>query len=202
MEMEELSALTDEALQALALTGNAAAEEVLVGRFVRLVKMRARPLFLVGGDSEDLTQEGMLGLLAAIRTYKPEVGVLFRTYAEVCIRRRLLSAVTTATRYKHSPLNQAISFESAQFDEVQTGTDTRDVEEQILTEEQTEEILCRYARLLSGFECEILTLFLEGLSYREMAERVRRPVKSVDNAVSRIRRKLENSTSSGENSSG
>ena len=200
--MEELDTLKDETLQALALDGNAAAEEVLVGRFVRLVKMRARPLFLVGGDSEDLIQEGMLGLLAAIRTYNPQTGVLFRTYAEVCIRRRLYSAIVTATRHKHSPLNQAISFESAQFDETQTGSDARDLEEQILTGEQTDEILCRYAHLLSGFECEILTLFLEGLSYREMAERVRKSVKSVDNAVSRIRKKLANSTNSGENSSG
>lgn len=200
--MEELDTLTDETLQALAQGGNAAAEEVLVGRFVRLVKMRARPLFLVGGDSEDLTQEGMLGLLAAIRTYNPNADVTFRAYAEICIRRRLLSAIKTATRYKHTPLNQAISLESAQFDETQLRSHSRDLEEQILTEEQTEEILCRYAPLLSGFECEILTLFLAGLSYREMAERVRKPVKSVDNAVSRIRKKLANSTNSGENSSG
>jgi len=200
--MEELHALEDEALQALARSGNAVAEEVLVKRFARVVKMRARPLFLVGGDSEDLTQEGMLGLLSAIRTYDPQVGVLFRTYAEICIRRRLHSAIATAARYKHSPLNQAISFESAQFDETQTWSDTRDLEEQILTEEQTTEILCRYRHLLSGFECEILALFLEGFSYQEMAERVRKPVKSVDNAVSRIRKKLANSINSGENSSG
>ena len=200
--MEELNALEDEALQQLALAGNTAAEEVLVKRFARLVKMRARPLFLVGGDSEDLTQEGMFGLLSAIRTYNPQAGARFRSYAELCIRRRLHTAITTATRYKHSPLNQAISFESAQFDEAQTWSDTRDLEEQILTGEQTDEILCRYAHLLSGFECEILVLFLEGLSYREMAERVQKSVKSVDNAVSRIRKKLANSTNSGENSSG
>jgi len=198
--MEALISLEDETLQALAIHGNAEAEEVLVGRFVRLVKMRARPLFLAGGDSEDLTQEGLLGLLAAIRTYDPKAGASFRTYAETCIRRRLLTAIKTATRYKHSPLNQAISFESAELDESRVLS--RDLEEQILIEEQAEEILCRYTHVLSGFECEILTLFLEGLSYREMAERVRKPVKSVDNAVSRIRKKLANSIHSGENSPG
>jgi len=198
--MEMLESLEDEALQALAIQGNAEAEAVLVGRFVRLVKMCARPLFLAGGDSEDLMQEGFLGLLAAIRAYDAEVGASFRTYAETCIRRRLLTAIKAAARYKHSPLNQAISFESAKLEESQGLS--RDLEEQILTEEQAEEILCRYAHLLSGFECEILTLFLKGFSYREMAERVRRPVKSVDNAVSRIRKKLANSIHSGENSPG
>ena len=198
--METLESLEDEALQALAIYGNVEAEEVLVGRFVRLVKMRARPLFLAGGDSEDLTQEGLLGLLAAIRTYDPYGGASFRTYAETCIRRRLLTAIKAAARSKHSPLNQAISFESAELHESRVLS--RDLEEQILTEEQAEETLCRYTHLLSGFECEILTLFLEGFSYREMAERVRKPVKSVDNAVSRIRKKLANSIHSGENSPG
>ena len=198
--METLESLEDEALQALAVHDNAVAEEILVGRFVRLVKMCARPLFLAGGDSEDLTQEGMLGLLAAIRTYDPNASASFRTYAETCIRRRLLTAIKTATRYKHLPLNQAISFEAAELHESRALF--RDLEEQILTEEQAEEILCRYTHLLSGFECEILTLFLEGFSYREMAERVRKPVKSVDNAVSRIRKKLAGSIHSGENSPG
>jgi len=201
--MDELYCLQDEALQVLAVGGNTEAEEVLVGRFGRLVKMRARPLFLAGGDSEDLTQEGMLGLLAAIRSYSWDMDTSFRTYAEICIRRRLLTAVKTASRYKHSPLNQAVSLESRQFDETQIPSVTRDLEEQILAEEQAEEILDRYASLLSGFEREILALFLEGLSYREMAECVGKPVKSVDNAVSRIRKKLANTApKAGEISSG
>jgi len=155
-----------------------------------LVKINARPLFLAGGDSEDLTQEGMLGLLAAIRTFSPEVGVSFQTYAETCIRRRLLTAVKTASRQKHAPLNYAISFESSQFDETQASHISRDLEEQILAEEQFGELCFRFSHTLSGFENKILGLFLEGLSYGEMAERVGKSVKSVDNAIQRIRKKL------------
>ena len=188
--MEELYNLTDEALQSLAVRGEPWAEEVLVKRFGRLVKAVARPLFLAGGDSEDLIQEGMTGLVAAIRTFSPDSGASFRTYAEVCIRRRLLSAVKTASRYKHGPLNTAVSFDSSQLDEVLPTTLLRDLEEQVLTQEQTDEMHRRLGHVLSGFEHDILRLFLEGLSYQEMADKLGRPVKSVDNAVQRIRKKL------------
>ena len=188
--MEELYNLTDEALQNLAVAGNTEAEEVLVKRFGRLVKAVARPLFLAGGDGEDLIQEGMTGLVAAIRTFSPDSGASFRTYAEVCIRRRLLSAVKTASRYKHGPLNTAVSFDSSQLDEVLPTTLSRDLEEQVLSQEQTDEMHRQLGHVLSGFEHDILRLFLEGLSYQEMADELERPVKSVDNAVQRIRKKL------------
>lgn len=188
--MEELYNLSDEALQAFAVQGNTRAEEILAQRFSRLVKANARPLFLAGGDSEDLTQEGMLGLLAAIRTYSPDAGASFQTYAELCIRRRLLSAIKMASRYKHGPLNHAISFESSHFDEVPRQHLLRDLEEQILSKEQADEMHRQLGGVLSGFEHDILRLFLEGLSYGEMAERTQKPVKSIDNAVQRIRKKL------------
>ena len=188
--MDELYNLSDEALQNLVAGGNSQAEEVLVQRFGRLVKVNARPLFLAGGDSEDLTQEGMLGLLAAIRTFSPDLGASFQTYAEICIRRRLLSAIKTASRYKHGPLNQAISFDSSHFDEAETRYLLRDLEDQILSKEQADEMQRQFEHVLSGFEHEILRLFLDGLSYQEMASRIERPVKSVDNAVQRIRKKL------------
>ncbi|MCL2587918.1 MAG: sigma-70 family RNA polymerase sigma factor [Oscillospiraceae bacterium] len=188
--MEELYNLSDEALQNLAALGNAQAEEILVQRFGRLVKVSVRPLFLAGGDSEDLIQEGMLGIVAAIRTYSPDEGALFRTYAEICVRRRLLSAIKTASRYKHSPLNYAISFDSSQFEEATPPTLLRDLEEQILSQEQADELHLQLGSVLSGFEHDILKLFLEGLSYQEMAEQLGRPMKSVDNAVQRIRKKL------------
>ncbi|MCL2367659.1 MAG: sigma-70 family RNA polymerase sigma factor [Oscillospiraceae bacterium] len=187
--MEELYILTDEALQALAAKGDDEAEAVLIQRFGRLVKTNARPLFLAGGDSEDLTQEGMMGLLAAIRTFSPEHGASFQTYAGICIRRRLLTAVKTASRYKHLPLNHAVSFEASQLDGG-VGHLSRAPEEQLLSRELADEMRERIAHVLSGFEREILELFLEGLSYQEMAERVRKTEKSVDNAVQRIRKKL------------
>ena len=188
--MEELYNLSDETLQALAVQGEAWAEEVLAQRFIRLVKVSARPLFLVGGDSEDLIQEGMLGLIAAIRTFSPDLGASFQTYAEICIRRRLLSAIKTASRYKHGPLNHAVSFDSSCFEETPRPHLLRDLEEQILSREQTDEMHRELSDVLSGFEHDILKLFLEGLSYQEMAERTGKPVKSVDNAVQRIRKKL------------
>ena len=189
--MDELYTLSDEALQSLAAGGNSQAEEALVQRFGRLVKASARPLFLAGGDSEDLTQEGMMGLLAAIRTFSPNAGASFQTYAEVCIRRRLLSAIKTASRYKHGPLNHAVSFDSSQFDETQqTPYLARALEDQVLSREQTDEMQRQLRHVLSGFEHEILGLFLAGLGYQEMARQLGKPVKSVDNAVQRIRKKL------------
>ena len=199
--MEELYNLTDEALQNLVAGGNTRAEEVLVKRFGRLVKAVARPLFLAGGDGEDLIQEGMTGLVAAIRTFSPDSGASFQTYAEVCIRRRLLSAVKTASRYKHGPLNTAISFDSSQLDEALSTTLLRDLEEQVLSREQTDEMHRQLGHVLSGFEHDILRLFLEGLSYQEMADKLGKSVKSVDNAVQRIRKKLARHYS-GEISSG
>ncbi|MCL2827608.1 MAG: sigma-70 family RNA polymerase sigma factor [Oscillospiraceae bacterium] len=188
--MNEIHTLDDETLCVLVADGNTEAEEVLIQRFSRLVKVGARPYFLAGGDSEDLTQEGMLGLISAIRTFRFDSGASFRTYAETCIRRRLLTAIKSASRYKHIPLNHAISFESSHVDEIQAVYFLRDPEDQILARERADEMWGQFAHVLSGFEHEILRLFLEGQSYQEMASHVQKPIKSVDNAVQRIRKKL------------
>jgi len=188
--MDEQYKVSDEALQALAMDGDVRAEEALVQRFGRLVWQSARPLFLVGGDSEDLTQEGMMGLLAAIRTYSPAVGASFSTYAGVCIRNRLRTAIKTASRNKHIPLNRAISLESPQVEERRGSDVRRDLEEQVLAEAWADEMQTRFVGVLSRFEHEILVLFLQGLSYQEMAAYVGKSTKSIDNAVGRIRKKL------------
>ena len=190
--MEQFCHLSDEALQALAVGGDTGAEEVLVKRLSRLVRARARPLFLTGGDSEDLTQEGMMGLLSAVRSFCPALGTSFQTYAETCIRHRLLTAIKSAARCKHGPLNDAISFESSHFDESQTqaALSLRTLEDQILAQERADEMWDRFSRVLSGFEHDVLKLFLEGHSYQEMAGRLGKSPKSVDNAVQRIRKKL------------
>lgn len=187
---------SDEALQARASAGDAGAEEQLALRYSRLVRICARPFFLAGGDSEDLIQEGMLGLLSAIREYDPTMNTLFKTYAEICIRRRLISAVKSASRMKHSPLNEGVSFDEILSGEALTGHMPtseqlrRTPEEQVLARERADEIFSTYSRYLSKFESEIYKLFLNGMSYQEMSERTGRSVKSVDNAVQRIRRKL------------
>ena len=190
--MGDLSVLSDEALCKVAISGNLEAEEQLVKKYNRLVKVCSRPYFLVGGDSEDLIQEGLMGLLTAIRQYVPEKDASFKTYAELCIRNRLYSALKSASRYKHTPLNDSISFESSQFDENQTRVSSflRDPEELLIARERVDEITSILHGSLSRFEAEILDFYLEGLSYSEIAAKVGRTQKSVDNAVQRIRKKL------------
>ena len=193
--MTDYAELDDLKLQQLAAGGDRDAEEALAERYLRLVRICARPLFLAGGDSEDLIQEGTFGLLSAIRKYDPTDTTAFKTFAEHCIRMRLLSAIKSASRLKHVPLNDGISLEQLSED---PGTDIlslpelvrHDPEDLILAKESKEELRAASSRCLSRFEIKVLDLYLEGLSYREIAERLCRNAKSVDNAVQRIRRKL------------
>ena len=200
--------ISDETLCSAAARGDLASEDLLVRRYSRLVRICARPLFLAGGDSEDLIQEGMLGLLSAVREYDPEHGASFRAFAELCIRRRLLSAVKAARGGKHAPLNNSISFEAPLFDGshllgLSGGTPTlRDPEELILAREALEERTDRLHGQLSDFESKVLSLYLDGLSYSEIAAKVDRSTKAVDNAVQRVRKKLWRQISSGDFSSG
>lgn len=190
----------DEELCRKAACNDVEAEEKLVRKYGRLVRICARPYFLVGGDSEDLIQEGMLGLLSAVRHYDPTREVPFLVYAESCIRKRLYDAIKTASRAKRMPLNNYISFESPQFDETVAFTAyfQRDPEDIVIARECTDEIKRRLYDSLSKLEKEILTLYLEGMSYKEMSERVNKSAKSVDNAVQRIRQKLSRQLSNGE----
>jgi RNA polymerase sporulation-specific sigma factor len=186
------SALSDETLCQLASQQDAEAEEALVVRYSRLVRACARPLFLMGGDSEDLTQEGMLGLIKAIRDYSPERGCSFRTFAEVCVRNRMISAIRSAAGKQHTPLNDSIPIETPLFDESYVSPlPENDPETLLISRETLQEQLEQLRKKLSVFEAKVLGLYLGGLSYLEIADQVERPLKSVDNAVQRIRRKLE-----------
>ena len=180
----KISEYSDEALCALVANGCRNAEEELVKRYFRPVRMYARPYFLAGGDSEDLIQEAMFGLLKAIREFDSRCDARFRTFAEVCIRNRIRSAVTNATRSKHAPLNDSIPFESPML-----GIGASPEELYISREEETER-LARLGKQLSPLEHKVLQLFLLGLSYQEISKQVGRSMKSVDNAVQRIRRKV------------
>ena len=190
---------SDQDLLALAARGDSMAEEMLLSRYSRTVRACARPLFLMGGDSEDLIQEGTFGLLSAIRQFDPDGGAAFKTFAERCIRMRLLSAVKSASRLKHFPLNDGISLEELSED---PGADISTLpelfrhnpEELILAKESREELNAAFSRCLSRFEIKVLDLYLEGLSYREIADRLCRDAKSIDNAVQRIRHKLARET--------
>lgn len=203
--MKSLSEQSDERLCALAAEGDSEAEECLAVRYSRLVRIFARPYFLAGGDSEDLIQEGMIGLLAAIRGYSPEREAVFRTYAEVCVRNRLRSAVRIAARDKHMPLNQSVPLTVFGLD----GEDKsyfpngfperfEDPEDTLIGREDWENRTKALRSLLSGFEKTVLDFYLRGFSYGEIAHQVSRPVKSVDNAVQRIRRKVAPLLTSGD----
>lgn len=178
------SEYSDEQLCHLTAMGDRDAEEVLVKRYLRMVRVCARPYFLAGGDSEDLIQEATFGLLKAIREFNPGHDAKFKTFAEVCIRNRIRSAVTTASRSKHAPLNDSIPFESPML-----GSGASPEELYISREEEAERLTWLHQKL-SPLERKIMALFLHGLSYREISEQVGRPIKSVDNAIQRIRRKV------------
>ena len=175
---------SDEELCQLALSGSGWAEEMLVLRYQRQVRICARPYFLVGGDSEDLIQEAMFGLIKAIREFNPRRDTSFRTFADVCIRNRIRSAITAASRGKHKPLNNSVPFESLDSD----GGDSP--EELLISREEERRRLEELEQRLSSFERNVLALYLDGLSYQEISQRIGRDGKSVDNAVQRIRRKV------------
>ena len=196
---------SDEALCGMAAAGDRVAEERLVIRYNRLVRMCARPYFLAGGDSEDLIQEGMVGLLHAIREYDPGREASFRHYAQVCIQNRLISAIKAAARDKHTPLNNYVSIETPLFDGFTIhdtcGTDHRRLEnpeDTLIGREEVQEWMNVLQDGLSGLEARVLRLYLSGLSYSEIAAEVKRSPKSVDNAVQRIRRKLARHFSTGD----
>lgn len=194
---------SDEALCRLVAAGDNNAEECLASRYSRLVRACARPYFLAGGDSEDLLQEGMIGLLSAIRGFDSDREASFQTYAEVCVRNRLRSAVRAAEREKHEPLNSSVSLENPLYDEIPQPYQDRyplseSPEEMLIGKEEWMGRLVALRALLSGFERTVLELYLDGLSYAEIAAQTGKLLKSVDNAVQRIRRKAAPFFSSGD----
>ncbi len=193
---------SDESLCEKAASGDRMAEEVLVMRYNRLVRICARPYFLAGGDSEDLIQEGMLGLISAIRSYQADKAASFKTYAEICIKSRLKSAIKAASSGKHTPLNSYISFETPNFSELLECLPKENPEDVLISREELREHFSIAKGYLSGFETKVLSYYLDGLSYQEIAAQVKRSPKSVDNAVQRIRRKLSQHFNSGEFSNG
>ena len=206
-QLNSLSEFSDEALCALAVSGNREAEETLVTRYNRLVRTCARPFFLTGGDSEDLTQEGMVGLIKAVREYDGEKDASFRTFAEICIRNRLYSVLRSAARDKHKALNQSVSLDTPDFDSNSytsgpSNLAQRNPEDTMIDREHTAALLAGVRKQLSEFEAKILGYYLDGLSCRQIAETVGKPAKSVDNAVQRIRRKVAQQLLSGEFSEG
>ena len=198
--------LDDNELQRLAVSGDRDAEEQLVVRYMRVVRICSRPYFLAGGDNEDLIQEGMFGLLSAIKQYDPSREASFKSFAEKCIRNRIISVVKSAASIKNLPLNDFIPIESLESDESQisllaSGLNRKTPEEQVLaseSEENSKYFYSSFVKQLSKLEASVLDKYLKGLSYREIAHETAKTEKAVDNAIQRIRRKLAHYLNSGD----
>jgi RNA polymerase sporulation-specific sigma factor len=189
---------TDKDLITLIKEGDQEATEYLVKRYYPLVIKSTRTMFLIGADDEDLTQEGLIGLFKAIQSYDSNNDASFFTFAQLCIKRQIYSAVKASNREKHSPLNGYISFYSSTNDnEVQLienleADNNTNPEIVILNQETTERINELLSSHLSKMEQMVLPLYLEGMSYKDIAQKLGKSTKSIDNAVSRIRDKVKN----------
>ncbi len=190
--MEMFETLKDEELISLSRAGKHSAEEALILRYTSYVRSFVRPYFLAGGDSEDLIQEGMIGVIKAISEFDAAHSASFKTFAAMCIRNRIYSAIRHSMRDKNRPLNNYVSLGGEEDESVAALSPDKTVDpaEQIISEESYRELLSAVSGLLSGFEKKVLTLYLKGLSYAEISKNVNKPQKSVDNAVTRIRRKF------------
>lgn len=187
--MEQYQKFTDEELIEKLRLGEDVCMDVLIERYKRQVRNQARPLYLIGGESEDLIQEGMLGLFKAIRDYHPEHGAAFGAFARLCISRQLYSAIQTSNRQKNIPLNSYVEL-SGEIGEQTEELKEKSPEELLIDQENKNRLYTEIFRRLSPFEREVLQDYLAGKPYAEIAKSHRKPRKSIDNAMQRIRRKL------------
>jgi RNA polymerase sporulation-specific sigma factor len=186
-------------LIALAKQGNPDAYERLVRRYYGFVRLKASSYFLAGGDADDLIQEGLVGLYKAVRDYRTDRESSFRNFAELCITRQIITAVKTATRNKHTPLNQYVSFSASPasapegeptLDEVIPGPTVHDPVNQVISSEELQALVSCLSTALSDLESRVLALYLDGRSYEEIGGRLECDTKTVDNALQRVKRKV------------
>ena len=198
MTNRDLENMRDEDLVRLAQQQDGAAMECLLNRYKNFVRTKARSYFLIGADHEDIVQEGRIGLYKAIRDYREEKLKSFRAFAELCITRQIITAIKTATRQKHIPLNNYVSLNRPIYEEdsdrtlldVITEDAPTNPEEMLINRENLTVIEGRIGEILSDLEKEVLTRYIEGKSYQEISDEMGRHVKSIDNALQRIKRKL------------
>jgi RNA polymerase sporulation-specific sigma factor len=191
---------SDEDLVLAARSGDDAALTTLLTKYRAFARVKARSYFLVGADREDIVQEGMIGLYKAIRDFNGEMESSFRSFAELCVTRQIITAIKTATRQKHGPLNNYVSFErpvggdddgDRVLGDVLPTVAISDPADLVISAERIRALQAHFDEVLSDLETEVLRLYVEGKSYQEIAERLQRHVKSIDNALQRIKRKLE-----------
>ncbi|MCL6517309.1 MAG: RNA polymerase sporulation sigma factor SigH [Alicyclobacillus sp.] len=190
---------SDEELVEAVRNGDDQALEYLIHKYRNFVRAKARSYFLIGADREDIVQEGMIGLYKSIRDYREDKLTSFKAFAELCITRQIITAIKTATRQKHIPLNSYVSLDKPIYDEDSDRTlldvigaaRVTDPEELVIHQEEFDDIELKMSELLSDLERQVLMLYLDGRSYQEIAVDLDRHVKSIDNALQRVKRKLE-----------
>lgn len=195
----DFATMPDEDIVTLCQEGDPVAHEYLLNKYKNFVRSKARSYFLIGADHEDIVQEGMIGLYKAIRDYKQDKLSSFRAFAELCITRQIITAIKTATRQKHIPLNSYVSLNKPLYDEESDRTlldviiegRATNPEELIIGQEDLRTIHHKIGEVLSSLEQDVLTAYLDGKSYQEIADNLGRHVKSIDNALQRVKRKLE-----------
>lgn len=198
-EFECYDEMLDENIVEAARQGESSAQEYLINKYKNFVRAKARSYFLIGADREDIIQEGMIGLYKAIRDFRNDKLSSFRAFAELCITRQIITAIKTATRQKHIPLNSYVSLNKPIYDEesdrtlldVISSTKVTDPEELVISREEFVDIEHKMGEFLSDLEWKVLMSYLDGRSYQEIAKDLRRHVKSIDNALQRVKRKLE-----------
>src|SRR4051795_12322521 len=198
-EFSPLTEMTDDELVMRFHDGDTEALNTLLERYRRFARSKARSYFLVGADSDDIEQEGMIGLYKAIRDFRVERQASFRAFAELCITRQIITAIKTATRQKHQPLNQYVSISGVRVGDDGSERAVEDLlddhvpdpAEQVVSKERMDDMRRSMAEMLSGLEVDVLRLYVEGKSYQEIGDQLGRHVKSIDNALQRIKRKLD-----------
>ena len=191
--------MPDEEVAMLAQRANEPALEYLLGKYKNFVRSKARSYFLIGAGHEDIVQEGMIGLFKAVRDYKPDKLSTFRAFAELCITRQIITAIKTATRQKHIPLNSYVSLNKPVYDEESdrtlidliTAGRVTNPEDLVIGREEYIKMESQIGGMLSQLEMEVLSAYLSGKSYQQIAENLNRHVKSIDNALQRVKRKME-----------
>jgi RNA polymerase sporulation-specific sigma factor len=196
---KQLNRLDDEGIVQLIHQGSSRALDYLIHKYRNFVRAKARTYFLIGADKEDIVQEGMIGLYKAIRDYDGEKLSSFKAFAELCVTRQIITAIKTATRQKHIPLNSYVSLDKPIYDEetdrtlldVIAGSKSIDPQELLINQEKYGDMEMKLSELLSELEKKVLRLYLDGKTYQEMSVDLKRHVKSIDNALQRVKRKLE-----------
>jgi RNA polymerase sporulation-specific sigma factor len=190
---------SDDELAILAQAGDSRAQQALMERYRRFVRNKARSYFFAGGDAEDVEQEGLIGLYKAIRDYRIDQPASFHSFAELCITRQIISAIKTATRQKHQPLNLAVSISGVAsgeggergLEELLDDHNVADPADSVISDERMAAMRAAMTELLSGLEVDVLRLHVAGRSYQEISDQLGRHTKSIDNALQRIKRKLD-----------